>query len=312
MHIPRLAKTVLASGVALAATTAMLGAPSPASATAVSPCIYPTSLPGQPGTDVILLKGTVDFGTGGLNSSNDAVCGGTLTWDTSNNTIRPILKGDLIQKNHFGVTARVLVSYYDVHNTKVGSSWTDGAHLADSDLETDHVTIDAYANPLIYRADVKTQVQQADLSWSDVATTSAYLGSSTKASDPATINATGYEFGGSGGTSGGAPINAGSIWWDTSGNQLRASVLGTLYFTNKPGATARLRLKTFDVHGNLLQDWPMPPKTVTATNGTQNFPINYGSSANSLIYKAQLSLEVLVDKTNNTYQQVGNTVTAYI
>ena len=80
MRIPRFAKTVLASGVALAATTAMLGAPSPASATAVSPCFYPSSLPGQPGTDVILLKGTgVDFGTGGLNSSNDPVCGGTLT-----------------------------------------------------------------------------------------------------------------------------------------------------------------------------------------------------------------------------------------
>src|SRR5262249_3065154 len=160
-------------------------------------------------------------------------------------TIRPTLHGDLIQKNHLGVTSRVLVTYYDVHNTKVGSSWTDGAHQAQTNMQTDHVTIDAYANPVIYRADVKTQNQQADGSWTDVATTSAYLGSSTKASDPATINATGYDFGGSGGTSGGAPVNAGSLWWDTSGGQLRSSVLGTLYFTNKPGATARLRLKTF-------------------------------------------------------------------
>src|SRR5262245_56017248 len=120
MRITRFAKTALASGVALAATTALLGAPQPASA--VTSCFYPSTPSRQPATAVVLLKGVgVDFGTNGLNSSNDPTCGGTLTWNTSNNTIRPELHGDLIQKNNLGVNARVLVSYYDVHNTKLGS-----------------------------------------------------------------------------------------------------------------------------------------------------------------------------------------------
>src|SRR5262249_18195453 len=147
------------------------------------------------------------------------------------------------------------------------------------------IKINGTPSPLVYRADVKTQIQQSDESWKDEAATSVYLGSANKSSDPATISATGEAFGGSGGLSGKTPINPGSIWWDLSNNQVRASVLGTLYFTRQPGVSARLRLKTFDVHGAQLQNWPMPTKKPSTTSGTDQVPINYGSAANSLIYR---------------------------
>ena len=146
MHLARYGKTILASGVALAAATTMLAAPKPASAALVN-CFYPASIPGVPGTDIVKLAAVdVDFGTQGLNSSNDPTCGGTLYWNTANGTIRPELSGDLIQRNNIGVTARVLVGYYDVHDVKLGSSWTDGAHIATTNW-TFPVRIGAYSNP---------------------------------------------------------------------------------------------------------------------------------------------------------------------
>src|SRR5262249_55653779 len=162
------------------------------------------------------------------------------------------------QKNNQGVSARVLMSFYDVHNNKLGSSWTDGAHYANSNMQTDHVDLDPYANFLIYRVDVKTQVLQSSGAWSDVASTSKYIGSATKAADPAKITAVGEDFGGSGGLSSGAPINSGSIGWDLSGTGIKPTVNGTVYFTNQPGVTARLRLKTYDVRGALLHNTPLP------------------------------------------------------
>jgi hypothetical protein len=47
-------------------------------------------------------------------------------------------------------------------------------------------------------------------------------------------------------------------------------------------------------------------------DGLESFPQNYGSVANDLIYRAELSLEVLIDPVNDTWQTIGNTVTAYI
>src|SRR5262249_55488689 len=158
----------------------LYAAPTPASA--MTSCFYPTSLPGQPGSDAVLLKGKVDFGTQGLTSSNDPVCGGTLTWDTANNTIKPELNGELTVKNHMGMIARVLVSYYDVHDTKIGASLTDGLHQAKTNLDEFPIKINGTPSPLVYRADVKTQIQQTDESWKDEASTSVYLGSANKSS----------------------------------------------------------------------------------------------------------------------------------
>ena len=95
-----------------------------------------------------------------------------------------------------------------------------------------------------------------------------------------------------------------------SGNQA-AEVVGTLYFNHQLGATARLRLKTFDVQGGVLNDWGLPSRSPVG-NGLESFPQNYGSVANDLIYRAELSLEVLIDTVNNIWQTIGNTVTAYI
>ena len=136
-----------------------------------------------------------------------------MHWNTSNGTIRPEVSGDLTQKNNIGVTARVLVSYYNIHGGKLGPSYTDGAHIATTNLQTFPVRIDAYTNPLIYRVEVKTQVQSAG-TWTDMARQSVDLGSSNQSSDDATIAAVGEDFGGAGGLGNGAPLNPGTISWD--------------------------------------------------------------------------------------------------
>lgn len=76
-------------------------------------------------TPVRLTGRDVDFGDGDM--FNDEPIGfGLLTWETTNGSIKPRLKGKLYLKSAMGVTARMQMRYFDVHGnvltTQVGAA----------------------------------------------------------------------------------------------------------------------------------------------------------------------------------------------
>jgi hypothetical protein len=106
----------------------------------------------------------------------------------------------------------------------------------------------------------------------------------------------------------GLPVAPATLTWDLGGNTTTARLAGDLYMINSLGVKAHVRLKSFDVHGLLVNNTASTTREPTV-NALQTYPINLPSASNPLIYKVEVSLEVLVGA---TWTQVGSTVTAFI
>jgi hypothetical protein len=118
----------------------------------------------------------------------------------------------------------------------------------------------------------------------------------------------GVELGGSGGVSGGHPVNAASCGWVVNPTTVQARVTGTQYFENGLGRRARIVLSTFDVHGNWLGNYAFASNS-PSKNGIVSFPVSGSSGSNYRIYRAQAVVQF---QNGSKWVQQGNTVTWYI
>jgi hypothetical protein len=201
----------------------------------------------------------------------------------------------------------VQVKEFDIHGVLL-STLPGALKLGTTnDVQTFPIHINGYSSPLVYRADVSTQVLAGGV-WTNVATQSAYLSSSNQSPDSVTIPEIGVDLGGPGGLVNGAPVAPATLTWDLGGNTTTARFAGNLYMLNSLGLKAHVRVKSLDVHGAVLSNIAGLTKEALSNN-LQNFPISIASGANPLIYEVQVSIEVLVGA---TWTPVGTMVTAYI
>ena len=310
---------LIGSGAAVMAIGAgLLGAAYPASATpaatSATPLCSVISTPGQPTSDSVRLPnvGGISFGSGGLDSTNNPVCGGTLQWQIPPNTIQPYLTGTLYMQNSSGKTAHVRMTYYDIHG-KIVTGYTSPDQLATTNSQSFPVTINRFNDPRFYRMAVSTEVKYVDpatgaVSYVPLTTVNAYIGSATHPASSCKIDAVKLEVGGGGGVSGGHPVNAGSCSWVVSPTAVQARLAATQYFENGLGRTARVVLSTYDVHGNWLGDFTVASNS-PKVNGVTSFPATGSSASNDRIYRAQVALQL---KVGTAWQQQGNAVTWYI
>jgi hypothetical protein len=308
---------LLGSGtVAMAFGAGLLGAAQAASATAASPAATVAcgvlSPAGQPASDSIKLPNVagISFGSGGLNSSGNPTCGGTLQWNIPPSTIQPRLTGRLYMKDSLYKTAHVRVSYYDIHGQIITGDISPN-ETATSNNQSFPVTLRKFNDPRFYRMQVSTEVLNLSgtkSTWSTVASSNAYMGSSSHPAASCQIDTSGVELGGSGGVSGGHPVNAASCGWVVNPTTVQARVTGRQYFENGLGRKARIVLSTFDVHGNSLGNYAFASNS-PSKNGVVSFPVSGSSGSNYRIYRAQVVVQF---QNGSNWAQQGNTVTWYI
>ncbi len=112
-----------------------------------------------PPSDLVRIPSTnLDFGEGGLLPPpvNDPAGFGTLQYDISGGTIKPVLTGKLYLNNALGMHARMQMEYYDVFGTRLANKH-GGEVVANSNaLHTFSVNLAPYSNPSIYKVVVST------------------------------------------------------------------------------------------------------------------------------------------------------------
>jgi hypothetical protein len=321
MSLRKSIKLLGSATVAMAFGAGLLGAAhtasaTPATATSTTTCGV-LSPAGQPPSDSIKLPnyGGISFGSGGVDSSNNPICGATLQWTVPPNTVRPTLTGTLNMKNKLYTTAHVLVSYYDIHGNFLTSA-IGGDDMATSNNQSCPVNIFMPNDPKIYSAAVSTQVE--DLStkpptWSTLRTVNAYMGSANHPARSCTLDTVGVELGGSGGVSGGHPVNAATCGWVVTPTTVEATVSGTEWFENGQGLKAQIVLSVYDVHGNWLGESAFASNSPNKM-GNVSFPAIGSAGAgilNNQIYSAQAVIQFWNSSTS-TWVQQGSPVTWYI
>jgi hypothetical protein len=306
--------------VAMAFGAGLLGAAhtasaTPATATSTTTTCGVLSPAGQPASDSIKLSnaGGISFGSGGLDSSHNPKCGATLQWTVPPNTVRPVLTGTLYMENSLYKTAHVLVDYYDIHGNLVTGKTTPD-ELATSNDQTFPVNIFQPNDPRIYWVAVRTQVKDLSTNpptWSSLRTVNAYMGSAKHPARSCTIDTDAVELGGSGGVSGGHPVDAAICGWVVSPTSVAATVTGTQWFEDGKGRKAQIVLSTYDVHGNWLGDYPFATNS-PKKNGLVSFPVSGSGGSGVLsnrIYRAQAVIQFW---NGSTWVQQGSPVTWYI
>ena len=263
---------------------------------------------GQPTTDSVKLLnvGGISLGSRGLDSHKNPVCGGAMEWKIPPNTVQPSFTATLYLNNSLGKTARVVATYFDIHGNVV-TALPSPDELATSNYQEFPITLNRFLDPRFYRVDVSTQVKSAG-TYVSLATESAFIGSASHPAKSCTIDAKGEELGGSGGVSHGHPVDTASCRWLVGPTTVKADVVGTQYFENGLGRTARIVLSTYDVHGTPLGDFPLAQNSPTK-NGVASFPVSSSSASNDRIYSAQVVMQLQV---GSNWQTVGKPVTWYI
>lgn len=114
----------------------------------------------SPPTDLVRIPSTnVDFGDVGLMPPpvNDPWGYGTMQYDTTGGTIRPVLKGKLFLNNALGLHVRMQMKYYDVFGTLLAIGHGNEVWATSNALFTWNVNnLSPYANPNIYSVVVST------------------------------------------------------------------------------------------------------------------------------------------------------------
>ena len=262
--------------------------------TKATPVAIASALSGSPesavaATPVRLTGQSVDFGDGDF-MNNQPVGFGYLSWDLGGGTITPHLTGKLYLKNAMGVTARMQLRYFDVHgnvlSTQVGGSVTAN----DNDLHSWTVDLDPYSNPRIYRVDVSTTVEGQPGSWLTVSIQHCYLSSTTQPADGVRLTGVGVDFGDLEFVNN-APVGFGLLSWDLGNDTITPHLTGKLYLKNSMGVTARMQMRYFDVHGNILST--RAGGSVTANNNKlRKWTVDLAPYSNPLIYRVDVSTTV--------------------
>jgi hypothetical protein len=125
--------------------------------------------------DTVYLSGTnIDFGGGGglLPTVNSPATPGFLDWDTTGGTVTPHLTGTLYLDDAIGLDARIMLRYFDVFDnvlaTRTGVETVGQVVWASSNaLESWTVDLAPYANPSIYRVQVRTQYSLGNTWYTD-------------------------------------------------------------------------------------------------------------------------------------------------
>ena len=297
--------------LAMAFGAGLFGATYPASASPASfakPVCGLLSPPGQPPSKSAKVTniGGLSFGSGGLNSAGEPVCGGTVEWNTPPNSINPSLTGTLYMQNMQYQTARVLLTYLDIHGSVVVQDSSPDEY-ATSNSASLPVTINKFSDPRFYSVNVTTQTKSGS-TYTNVGRLNVAIGSANHPPVWCTIDAAGVELGGLAGVSGGHPLNAAMCSWTLNPTSVQATINGDEYFENWAGQPARILISAYDVHGTWLGDAPVAANSPTVT-GVTSFPALGSSVPNDLIYQARIVMQV---ETGGVWQQVGNTVTMNI
>ena len=306
-------KTFTLIGAAVA-SVAVLGAALPASAASPAPAQIPVLCPvlgTPPPVDDnvrIVLPQNFDFGDGELNSSSEPSGCGTLTWDLANGTITPQLEGTLFAKNAIGTEVRMRLRYRDVDGTLLETKPGGTKEVTSNDVTEFTIDLGDYSDPLIYRVDVELQQKLGGV-WQTLGTEREYIGSQSKSPDNVLNTAVGQDFG-TGPFSGGQPSAPGTLTWDLANDTITPRLTGDLIMVNSQGTRARMRITSYDVHGNELSRFASGTKE-PSSNAVARFPINVGAgpAADPEIYR--VVVEITVD-VFGTWTPVGNAVTAYI
>jgi hypothetical protein len=113
---------------------------------------------------VVLTGSNIDFGGEGglLPVLNSPASPGILEWDTTGGTVTPHLTGKLYLDDALGLDTRIQLRYFDVFDnvlaTRAGVETVGQVVYATSnDVESWTVDLAPYANPDIYRVQVRTQ-----------------------------------------------------------------------------------------------------------------------------------------------------------
>lgn len=297
--------------VAMAFGAGLFGASYPASASQASiaaPVCGLLSPPGQPPSKFAKVTniGGLSFGSGGLDSTGNPVCGGTVEWNTPPGTINPSLTGTLYMQNMQKQTARVLLTYLDIHGSVVTEASSPDEY-ASSNYASLPVTINRFSDPRFYSVNVTTQTKSGS-TYTNVGRLNVAIGSGSHPAQWCSIDGPGVELGGLGGVKGGSPASPANCTWTINPTSVQATVNGDEYFENWAGQPARILISAYDVHGTWLGDTPVAPNSPTAT-GVTSLPALGSSVTNDLIYQATLVLQV---ETAGVWQQVGNTITMNI
>ena len=272
-------KTFTLIGAAVA-SVAVLGAALPASAAPPAPAQIPVLCPvlgTPPPVDDnvrIVLPQNFDFGDGELNSSSEPSGCGTLTWDLANGTITPRLEGTLFAKNAIGTEVRMRLRYRDVDGTLLETQPGGTKEVTSNDVTEFTIDLGDYSDPLIYRVDVELQQKLGGV-WQTLGTEREYIGSQSKSPDNVLNTAVGQDFG-TGPFSGGQPSAPGTLTWDLANDTITPRLAGDLIMVNSQGTRARMRITSYDVHGNELSRFASGTKE-PSSNAVARFPINVGA-----------------------------------
>jgi hypothetical protein len=298
----------LIGGLGAAAAAAVLGSAMPAMSGPAHAlpvlCAVPFGTDPAPDPVRITLPNH-DFGSGGLDGNEPAGCG-RLTWDLANDTITPHLEGTLYAKNAIGTRVRMVLEYRDVDGTLLETQRGAAKLVQSNDVAEFPINLGAYSDPLIYRVDVELQ-QRINGTWDTQGTEREHVGSAAKAPDSVKITAVGQDFG-DGALTNGQPTDAGTVTWDLANDTITPQLDGTLYLKNAQGTKARMRMRHYDVHGDLLRSAAGGTKEAL-TNGLETFPISLANYSDPEIHRVEVSLEV---KVGPNWNLVGSPVTVTI
>ena len=216
-------------------------------------------------------------------------------------------------KNSLYKTAHVLVSYYDIHGNQVTGA-VSADEMATSNNQSFPVNIFMPNDPRIYSVAVSTQVKDLSTNpptWSSLRTVNAYMGSANHPARSCTIDTDGVELGGSGGVSGGHPVDAATCGWVVTPTTVEATVTGTEWFENGQGRKAQIVLSVYDVHGNWLGESAFASNSPKKM-GNVSFPA-IGSEGAGILNNQIFSAQAVIQFWNgSTWVQQGSPVTWYI
>jgi hypothetical protein len=291
---------------AVAAVAVLASAVSAASGSAEAATVAcPASIVGPPKDAVRITLVNYDFGDGELVDNEPEGCG-TLTWNLDDDTITPELDGTMFAKNAIGTRVRMRLRHRDVDGTLLATSTGASKLVETNDVEEFPIDLGNYSDPLIYRVDVELQ-QRINGVWETKGTEREYLGSASKAPDAVRSLAVGQDFG-DGPFSSGAPADSGTLTWDLANDTRTPHLEGTLYVQNAAGTKVRMRMRHYDIHGDLLISASGGTKEAS-TNALTTFPIDLANYSNPEIYKVEVAMTV---KVGQNWTVVGTPVTVTI
>ena len=164
--------------------------------------------------------------------------------------------------------------YRDVDGTLLETQPGGTKEVTSNDVTEFTIDLGDYSDPLIYRVDVELQQKLGGV-WQTLGTEREYIGSQSKSPDNVLNTAVGQDFG-TGPFSGGQPSAPGTLTWDLANDTITPRLTGDLIMVNSQGTRARMRITSYDVHGNELSRFASDTKE-PASNAVAEVPDQLGA-----------------------------------